>query len=200
MGHALALSEDRLSSIATGRESIAVHKTSSDSASAMNTPVPETARRLTIDQASTSRPRRRPWWWLIGAAVLVLMMLVPLSLMPPSNPYLYWFQTYVAGRTNEDRAMVITPQRGFTGRWTTYHFNLTVDSEMDIVEGKLQGVWRRYDQKTGNIWWVGEYAANVAVGTWRWYDASGALTSEAPGDGHTDPVVDFKFMVLWMEF
>ncbi len=144
--------------------------------------------------------RRRVWWWLLASGVLMVLMLVPFAFVTPDNRYLYWFQTYVVGRTNDARAMVITPPRGFTGRWTTYHFNLTVDSEMDIVDDKLHGIWRRYNEKTGLVWWSGEYAGNVAVGTWRWYDASGAVASESVGPGFTDPVMNLPFMIFWMEF
>lgn len=144
--------------------------------------------------------RRRPWWWLFGAAVLVLMMLVPLTLVAPSNPYLYWFQAFVMGRTDHGRSMVIPPPRGYTGRWLTYHFNLTVDSEMDIVDGKIQGRWRRYREQTGLMWWSGEYAQDLAVGDWYWYDEHGYLIEQKHAPGFQDEAMTLPFMIFWMEF
>lgn len=127
-------------------------------------------------------------------------MLVTLTLVAPSNKYVYWFQAYVMGRTCEAWAHVIPPRAGFTGRWTTYHPNLTVDSEMDIVDGKLQGRWRRYDAQTGVMWWSGEYANNIAVGDWYWYDASGRQTSQQKDPGFTDPSMNQPFMLFWIAF
>ncbi len=149
----------------------------------------------------TRPPPRRPWWWLIGAAAVVVAMLVPLTFVTASNKYVYWFQAHVMGRTCEAWANVLPPPKGFTGRWTTYHANLSVDGEMDIVDGKLQGRWRRYDATTGLVWWSGEYADNIAVGDWYWYDpASGRQTTHAQGSGFRDPSMDQPFMLFWISF
>lgn len=132
--------------------------------------------------------------------MVVFLMLVPLTLVAPGNPYLYWFQAFVMGRTSEARAMVIMPPRGYTGQWITYHRNLTIDSEMDIVDGKLHGRWRRYDAETGLMWWCGEYANNIAIGDWYWYDASGYLIEHKPGPGFHDQAMDQPFMLFWLSF
>ena len=128
-------------------------------------------------------------------------MLVPLTLIAPSNQYLYWFQAYVMGRTSEAWANVIAPPSGFTGRWTTYHINLSIDSEMDIVDGKLQGRWRRFNAQTGLVWWSGEYADNIAVGDWYWYDpTSGNVIDHKKNPGFRDPAMSQPFTLFWITF
>lgn len=144
--------------------------------------------------------RRRPWWWLLVLVVVVLAMLVVLTVVPPTTKHVYWFQAFIMGRTNDTYAMVIPPPRGYTGQWTTYHRNLTIDSEMDIVDGKLHGRWRRYHAETGLMWWSGGYVDDVAVGDWYWYDANGYLIEHKPGPGFHDQAMNQPFMLFWLSF
>lgn len=132
----------------------------------------------------------------VGSAFLVALVL--LTIIPPTNKFLFVFQSVIMGRTNdEERCNIISPGSSFTGKFYTYHRNLALDGELDFVDGKVTGKWIRHDKNTGIIWWSGEYRANVAVGDWYWYSATtGVLESKEKGGGYYEGIGEEEFMLF----
>ena len=121
------------------------------------------------------------------------------AFVSPKEKYIYWIQAYVLGKTNYYRSNVIAPRSGYTGKWHTYHNDLSLDSEMDFVNGKLTGKWIRHTKGTGIIWWSGTYLNNACNGEWITYTASGSVDRVYLEYKQYDPIGEWPVMIFWCE-
>lgn len=160
-------------------------------------PVTRTACRCAWS-TSIAPMRLRPTHKILILVAGAMLLLLVLAFIPPRTAHLYWVQAYIFGRTDEGRSNVIPPPAGYTGKWYTWHRNLTLDSEMDYRDGKVHGRWTRRDPRTGHIWWSGYYEGNVARGDWFWYRPDGTVSAAETGGGYYEPIGGRHVMLFWL--
>lgn len=91
---------------------------------------------------------------------------------------LFLHQTMKAQSIHESNGLFYADSVLFTGVYKNYHENLQLKTEMNLVEGKKEGITRIYFDD-GKLKEIRAYNNNFMNGKWYTYNQQGAIIAEA---------------------